>query len=73
MSVAAFLRCDTFYIQPIDAGYHRGLPLPADVHSLGACNHKSTSTPDNEPSLVPSIGSSGYWIVRVPFPSLLTD
>ena len=41
--------------------------------SLDACKHKNTSTLDTGPSLVPSIYSSGYWIVRVHFPSLLTD
>ena len=61
MAVAGY---DTFYIPLIDAGYHRG---SADVHSLDVCEHKGPSTPDTGLSLVHSICSSGYWIVRVPF------
>lgn len=52
----------------ISNAWCQGLPSLADVGNLAHKKHKSTSIPDTRSSLAPSICSSRYWIVRVPFP-----
>jgi len=59
----AFFRCNTFYIQRIDAGYHRGLPSTTDIHSLGACKYKTTSTLDTGPSTSFFNFLTGVWVL----------
>ena len=57
------------YVYRVDAEWHLGLPSLFDVYSHDAVNIKERFQL-SESSLTPSVRSTGYWIVRVPFPSL---
>jgi hypothetical protein len=67
----AFLTCDSSYVYRIndqcDADQHLGL----NAHSLDDVSIKAWFQLLKS-SLAPSVCSTGYWIVRVPLPSLLT-